>query len=266
MHDPDILPFSLDPDAAESAHDEDGPEEDLETAYRRALAEVDAQLPVGDDAAGPIDGPEPPPAEGDGQGADGKRNDVESVDADPRVHPTEVIEAALFVGGGGLTAARASTLLRGEFGEGYLADAAERLNRRYAAEGRPYRVTRGEDGWRMRLTPAFEPVRRRLYGLGPKEVSLSRDTVEVLAVVAYRQPASRAEVERTREGNAAPALRTLLRLGLIALDRGGEDADDEASGDEASGGPRHVTTGRFLDLFGLTDLHDLPRPEDLSFK
>ena len=259
MHDPDILPFSLDPDAAEEAHGgTDEPPEDMETAYRRALAAVDAHLPA--EFPEEPDDPADAAPEAGTRAVDGDADAepaADDVDAGHRVQPTEVIEAALFVGGAGLTAARASTLLRGEFGEAYLSDAADRLNRRYAADGRPYRVARGEDGWRLRLMPAFEPVRRRLYGLGPKEVTLSRDTLEVLAVVAYRQPVTRAGVERTREGNAAPALRTLLRLGLIALDRTDEDEGD---------GPRHVTTARFLDLFALDDLHDLPRPEDLSFK
>jgi segregation and condensation protein B len=95
-----------------------------------------------------------------------------------------------------------------------------------------------------------------VYGLGPKDVKLSQDALEVLALVAYQQPVTRVDVEATGKPNAAALLRQLLRRELIRLERGDGSADDV----------RYFTTSRFLQLFGLASLDDLPRAEDVVFK
>ena len=238
--------------------DDLGPGEDLETAYRKALAAVDAAEPLLSQKS------HAKPRAG---GEDGETPDSEP---EPRVSPREVIEAALFVGGAGLTAARAGKLLRGTYTDADLAAVVGELNRRYAADGRPYRVAAGEDGWAMQLRAPFEPVRRRLYGLGPREVSLPPAALEVLSVVAYGQPITREAVERSREGDAGPALRRLVRLGLleVAKPAAGGDPGGEPDGEPGGGGsaPAYRTTDRFLDLFGLGGPEELPRPDDLNFK
>ncbi|QDT15694.1 SMC-Scp complex subunit ScpB [Alienimonas californiensis] len=285
--DPRLLPFpagdggaaadsdDLDEDDLGEPDDDDtlsfGEGEDLETAYRRALAAVDE--------AGPRLTPEPPaakrtaddssddgaPAEPHAPAASGER----STDPPVRVTPREVVEAALFVGGAGLTAERAGKLLRGTFTDADLAAAVAQLNRRYEAEGRPYRARAGEDGYALRLLPEYEPLRRRLYGLGPREVTLPPDVLETLSVVAYRQPITAANVERTRDKPSGGALRRLVRLGVLRIAKpdpaaeagkgAGKDAGEKSE-------PTYATTDRFLDLFGLGSLDDLPVPADLRFK
>ena len=256
--DPTILPFAPAGDEEAPPEDDDEPlsfddlggGEDLETAYRKAMAAVDAPPP---EAAAPAPAGDP--------------GESEPAPA-PRVSPREVIEAALFVGGAGLTAARAAKLLRGTFTDADLSAVVEELNRRYAAQARPYRVVAGPDGWTAELRAAYEPVRRRLYGLGPREVSLPPPALEVLSLVAYGQPITREKLERSRDGDAGPHLRKLVRLGLLTADRpGGDGAEDGAEDGAASGAaPAYRTTDRFLDLFGLGSPEELPRPGDLNFK
>ena len=265
--DPHILPFP----AGDGGNENDGGElsfgdgEDLETAYRRALAAVDA--------AGPVLAPPPAgaPAAAPGEPADGEEEESGEpaeptpAAAGPRVSPREVIEAALFVGGAGLTARRAGTLLRGTFTDADLAAAVAELNRRYEADGRPYRAAAGADGYELRLRPEYEPLRRRLYGLGPREVTLPPDVLETLSVVAYRQPVTAAAVETARDKPSGATLRRLVRLGVLRLDK--PDPADPATADGGGNAePTFATTPRFLDLFGLGSLDELPVPADLRFK
>jgi segregation and condensation protein B len=169
------------------------------------------------------------------------------------VTPKQVVEALLFVGGQPLTGKRLADLLGGEFTHDHVDQLIDELNGMYEQEGRPYEVRLGEGGYRLGLRPEFERVRDRVYGYGPKEVKLSQDALEVLALVAYQQPVTREAVEQTGKTNAPAVLRQLLRRELIALHRGDGDVT-------------YHTTPRFLQLFGLGSLDDLPLPEDLMFK
>ncbi|MEM9702385.1 MAG: SMC-Scp complex subunit ScpB [Planctomycetota bacterium] len=270
---PHLLPF---PSGEENGGDGDGTfslgdGEDLETAYRRALAAVDAAEPALSVAASTPTEPGRPTGDAGANrsvaagGTDEAPGPV-AEELPPRVTPREVVEAALFVGGAGLTAERAGKLLRGTFTDADLASAVAVLNQRYQAEGRPYRAKATDDGYVLALRPEYEPLRRRLYGLGPREVTLPPDALETLSVVAYRQPISAADVERTRDRPSGGALRRLVRLGVLRLDKPPERAEEEASKQAAKTEPTYATTDRFLDLFGLGSLEDLPVPADLRFK
>src|SRR5262249_45521068 len=127
------------------------------------------------------------------------------------------------------------------------------LNRDYRRQGRPYRVQRREQGYELVLLPRYRGVLDRLYG-SVREARLSPAALDVLALVAYRQPAGGQEVGRRRGLAPGAPLRQLVRLGLIAVQRG------EAGRREVSYG----TTPRFLKLFGLSSLDDLPRTLDLQ--
>src|SRR5262249_13333788 len=101
------------------------------------------------------------------------------------------------------------------------------------------------------LLPRFRTAHERLYGAA-REARLTPVALDVLALVAYRQPATKAEVDGLRGADCGPALRLLVRIGLVAIQRG-----DGASREAAYG-----TTARFLSLFGLRNLDDLPRTQD----
>jgi segregation and condensation protein B len=174
---------------------------------------------------------------------------------EPHVTPRQVVEACLFVGGTHLSADRLALLIGREFPSAKVEEMIAELNIAYAQEGRPYEIALGDAGYSYRLKPEFERIRYKVFGMGPKEVKLSQDALETLAVVAYHQPLSEAELIAL--GKAAPGavLRQLLRRELLAIERAGGDNT-----------VRYRTTPRFLSLFGIRSLADLPRPEQLAFK
>jgi segregation and condensation protein B len=163
-----------------------------------------------------------------------------------------IIEALLFVGGPPLTAVRAGEAVRGLTPEQFK-EIIDALNGDYRRQGRPYRIHLRDDGYELTLQPRFRAVTERLHG-STREARLSPAALDVLALVAYRQPVTRQEIESLRGGDAGGVLRQLVRLGLIAVRRGEES-------------PRTVvyaSTARFLALFELRSLEDLPRTQDLQ--
>ena len=249
--------------------DDDTFDIDLEAAYRQALAAVEAvELPnraswseaerSDDENAdilpfGPLGVTERTPE------AAPRRIETTAapapVDTSPRVTPRQILEAALFVGGVELTAEKLAGVLKGEFTPEFVVRTLNDLTRRYAAENRPYEIRCEENLYRLALRSEYELLRRRVFGLGPKEVKLTQEALEILSLVAYRQPISREKIEATREGNAGNVLRQLVRRQLVAVTR-------DAESDEV----RYATTPRFLEVFGVSSLDELPRAEDLNFK
>ena len=175
----------------------------------------------------------------------------------PPVGPEQVIEALLFVGGKPLTIKAIGAVLRGEFDSTFIESAVERLRDRYTAQNRPYEIRLVDGGYCLALRSEFEPERNRLYGFGPRQVRLSQETLEVLSLVAYRQPISRKAIEEIGKRSAGSHLRQLLQRELVVLERGDGGRDKEAA---------YRTSPRFLQLFGLRRLEELPQLEDIDFK
>ncbi len=103
------------------------------------------------------------------------------------------------------------------------------------------------EGWRMYTRARFAPYVEKLLLDGARS-KLTRAALETLAVVAYRQPVTRARVSAVRGVNVDAVIRTLLARGLIT----------EAGVDEDSGAVTFATTELFLERLGLTSLTDLP--------
>ena len=173
-----------------------------------------------------------------------------------RLSPTQIIEAAMFVGGQPLTARKLAGLLRGRFDATFVELKIAQLNEQYLRDERPYEIRLNEGGYELKLRYAFEDIRHRVFGLGPKEVKLSQDALEVLSLVAYHQPMSVQEIEEAGKEKAKPTLRQLLRRELVALERGEKNRKKV----------KYVTTDRFLQVFGLADIEELPLLGDLDFK
>lgn len=173
-----------------------------------------------------------------------------------RVTPRQVIEAAIFVGGQPLTAKKLCYILKGDADLDYVEQMIDDLNHQYLDESRPYEIRLAEGGYRLVLHEEFQRLRNRVYGIGPREVRLSQDVLEVLALVAYQQPITPARIEELGKSNAGPLLRQLLRRELISLERDPQDRKLV----------RYRTTRRFLSVFGLGSLDELPQAEDLLFK
>jgi segregation and condensation protein B len=178
-----------------------------------------------------------------------------SADAASNVQPVQVIEAALFVDGP-ITTRRLCALLGNGFDAAFVECAVDQLNAGYAAEGRPFEIRLADGGYRLQLRAEFESLRRAVYGVGPRVVRLNQEVLEVLAVVAYRQPVDAETIESLRNSSPAAALRQLLRRELISLER------DPANSKKVL----YRTTPRFLALFGLGSLDELPRPDDIDIR
>jgi segregation and condensation protein B len=180
---------------------------------------------------------------------------VESISSpvpdEPSPPPLErIIEALLFVGGPPLTVIRATEVVRGLDAE-QLGQIVAALNRDYRLQGRPYHIQRRDQGYEMVLRPRYRRVREKMSG-GPRWGRLSSAALDALALVAYHQPVTRQEVDSLRGGDSQALLRQLVRLGLVAVQR--------TEGKE----PVYGTTPRFLQLFDLRSLEDLPRTADLQ--
>jgi segregation and condensation protein B len=164
-----------------------------------------------------------------------------------------IIEALLFVGGAPLTASRASEIIRNLPAEQFVT-AIDELNRAYRRQGRPYVIRSTEQGFVLTLKPQFRTVRERLLG-SPREARLTPQALDVLALVAYRQPVSKAELDSQRGTDSRGPLQQLVRVGLIAVETRVEGSPKET---------QYKTTARFLELFGLRSLDDLPQTGDLQ--
>jgi len=160
----------------------------------------------------------------------------------------QLLEAMLFVGGHPLTPQLARSAIRGLTVDRFH-DAIEALNRRYRTQRRPYAIHPRDGGFVLSVNASERGLRERLFG-GPREARLSQNALDVLSVIAYRQPIGKAEIDGIRGLDSAGVLRQLVRLGLIAVQHRAEAGDREV---------RYGTTSRFLHVFGLNSLDELPR-------
>jgi segregation and condensation protein B len=164
-----------------------------------------------------------------------------------------IIEALLFVGGSPLTAKRAREILRGLSAE-QLDDAITQLNADYRRQARPYAIHPQGAGWVLTLRPRYRHVIDKLYG-GVREARLSTAAIDVLALVAYRQPLTKADVDTMRGADSGALLRQLVRRGLVQImPLPGATAREVA----------YTTTAKFLEMFSLQSLDDLPKTHDLQ--
>ncbi len=162
------------------------------------------------------------------------------------------VEAVLFVAREPLTSRKIAQIAR-------LADGTEartlvrRLNLLYDQEGSAFRVEELAGGFQMLTRPMFGPWLRRLIQT-PVETRLSAPAMETLAVVAYRQPVLRADVEAIRGVQCGDILRQLMDRDLVRI----------ASRSNDLGRPLlYGTTKRFLQIFGLRNLDELPLSAEL---
>jgi segregation and condensation protein B len=128
----------------------------------------------------------------------------------------------------------------------------------YAAQQRGFDLREVAGGWRFYTREECAPVVERFVSDG-QEVRLTQASLETLAVVAYRQPVSRARVSAVRGVNCDGVMRTLVLRGLV----------EEAGADQETGAVLFRTTGYFLERLGLASLDELPElagflPEDVD--
>ena len=126
-----------------------------------------------------------------------------------------------------------------------------RLNQLYERAGRAFRVEELAGGMQLLTRPKFAAWLRRLQHV-PPEIRLSAPAMETLAVVAYRQPVLRSEIEGIRGVACGELLRQLMDRELVRV---------AGRSDELGRPYLYGTTRRFLQMFGFRDLEDLPRAE-----
>jgi segregation and condensation protein B len=168
------------------------------------------------------------------------------------VRPEQIVEATLFASQGPLTPeelARADESLDGA----RVHEALERLRDAYDEQDHAFQIYRLGDGYQVLTRPEYAPYLERFDSV-PRSPVLSEAALETLAIVAYRQPIGRVEIEEVRGVSSSSVLRTLQEWELIEVVGRGEGL----------GRPLlYGTTRGFLDHFGFLDLEDLPEPEAL---
>jgi segregation and condensation protein B len=155
-----------------------------------------------------------------------------------------IVEAMLFLSPDPVAVAELSEA--SDTAPGEVVDALEELRGDLAGRGVQLREVAG--GWTLATDPLAEEAARRLLAK-PRTPPLTPAQAECLAIVAYLQPVSRPEMARIRGVSSESAVATLLERGLI-----------EESGRSQFGAVLYRTTPRFLKLFGLRELGELPDP------
>lgn len=132
-------------------------------------------------------------------------------------------------------------------------DLVQALNVEYLKQGRAFEITEVAGGYQLRTLPEFAPYLAQT--LKTRALRLSQAALETLAVIAYRQPVIRAEVEHIRGVDAGAVLRGLIERKLVRI----------AGHRDVPGRPMlYGTTKRFLEVFELSRLEDLPTLRDLQ--
>jgi len=164
--------------------------------------------------------------------------------------PVDVVEALLFASDAPLEPERIREVLELENAAAARA-LVDELRARYESDQRALTITEVAGGYRMVTRPELAPWLVRLARARTR-VRLSRASLEALAIVAYKQPASRPEIDAVRGVNSEGVLESLMERRLVRI----------AGRKEAPGRPfLYETTREFLIAFGLRDLGDLPKVE-----
>jgi segregation and condensation protein B len=134
-----------------------------------------------------------------------------------------------------------------------IAAALEQLKIEYIEQQRAFQLNEKADGWQLATNPKYAQWVRQLFP-APKPARLSAPALETLAIIAYRQPIMRADVEAVRGVNIDGVLQTLMERGLVKI----------AGRAEIPGRPLlYETTQFFLEHFGLRNLDELPNVDEL---
>jgi segregation and condensation protein B len=162
------------------------------------------------------------------------------------------VEAVLFVSESALSARRLAQLAT-------LADSTEavrivnEMNAAYDRDGSAFRIERAANGYLLLTRPVYARWLGRLHQR-QSTMKLTPPAMETLTVIAYRQPITRADIEAVRGVQCTEMLKQLMDRGLVRI----------AGEDNSLGRPYlYETTRKFLEVFGLRGLDDLPRADNL---
>ena len=168
-------------------------------------------------------------------------------------HLTKLVEAALFSAAQPLSLADLKAL-DPDLGPGELREAVDALRDHYESQDHAFELVELADGFQLLTRPEYaEAITQARMVSRPRK--LSGAAMETLAIIAYRQPVGRAEIEEIRGVAADGVLKSLQERGFLVV----------AGRGEGLGRPLlYGTTPRFLEMLGLTELSELPRLDQLS--
>ncbi len=163
-----------------------------------------------------------------------------------------IVESLLFAASEPLTPRQIHALLpRSDLKE--IKDVLEDLKDEYDGMKRSFVISEVAKGYQFRSLPAFRPHISKMLSSTPS--TLSRAALETLAIIAYKQPIIRQEIERLRGVDVGALLRMLLKKGFIRI----------VGRKPLPGRPIiYGTTGRFLEVFDLKDLSSLPTLKEIE--
>ena len=163
-----------------------------------------------------------------------------------------IVESLLFVADEPLTIDRLKQIISGSETRA-LREALDELMLDYEARQGGFYLNPVAGGYQIRTRPEYREYIKRL--LQPKPQRLSKAALETLAIIAYKQPTSRADIEHLRGVDCGGVLRVLLEHKFIRV----------LGRKEVPGRPLiYATTKRFLEVFGLKNLKDLPTPKEIE--
>ncbi len=161
------------------------------------------------------------------------------------------LEALLFSTHHPLTAGRLGELLDQDSTKS-VKQAVRDLNKQYEETNRAFRIEQVAGGYQMLTMPEYAPVIKK-HQQKEADAKLTKAALETLAIISYKQPILRADVEAIRGVACGETIRSLMEKHLVKI----------AGRAEEPGRPiLYGTTKRFLEVFGLNSLKDLPKPDD----
>lgn len=164
-----------------------------------------------------------------------------------------LVEAVLLTARGPVSADAISLAIEREVGEAEIEEVIAGLASSWDSPDRGVRLERSAGGWRCVTPPQLDHVLRAFHGISSRQ-RLSQAALEVLAIIAHRQPVTLPEINFIRGANSSAVARTLLDRKLVRL----------AGRKKVVGKPfLYRTSKEFLLHFGLEKAEDLPDPEDL---
>ncbi|TVQ62692.1 MAG: SMC-Scp complex subunit ScpB [Phycisphaerales bacterium] len=177
------------------------------------------------------------------------------VSADRPVTPGAIGEALLGLGKGDTPSASGEDDAEGRAKgvEARVRGAVEALNEAYDQSGRAFRIEQVAGGWRLMTRPEHAEV-VAAFSRQRQSQKLSRAAIETLAIIAYRQPMTRASLEAIRGVACGEVLRSLLERKMVMI---------KGRAEELGRPMLYGTTKQFLDAFGLATLRDLPKVGEL---
>jgi len=211
------------------------------------------ELPIEEERLNPEPGV--PKADSDaGEAKDLSMQELEDIRKDElgeELPVKSVIESLLFVSDSPLSTDRISQLVGKPQDE--VIKVTRELMDEYDSMGHSFKIVEIAEGFQMCTRHEYAPWIKMLYA-SKNRATLSRPALEVLAIIAYKQPLTRAEIEMIRGVDSSGVLATLLEKKLVKI----------AGRKKVLGRPLlYRTTDEFLIYFGLKDLEELPKVEEL---